>query len=223
MFIRTVKKSNGRGSKKYECHQLVESIRTEKGVRQNLLLSLGRVHLPKEKWPRLAARIKAIIQNQQSLFAEEKAIEKLAQHYAQLFIEKHGLDNGIDNYQTVDVKSLENHRVRRIGGEYLGTAFFKKLHLAECLKGCGFTQRQIEIAMLLIIGRLVHPGSERHLYDWAQHISGLDELINTDFKQLSLNSLYKVTDFLYEHKTEIEAHLRRRENDLFSLNETIIL
>jgi len=223
MFIRTVEKSNGKDSKKYKCHQLVESIRTEKGVRQRLLLFLGRLQLPKAKWPRLVARIKAIIQNQQSLFAEDAEIEKLAQKFAQLFIEKHGLDNETATYQSVDVQSLENHRVRHIGGEYLGASFFKKLHLAECLKGCGFTQRQIEIAMLLIIGRLVHPGSERHLYDWAQNISGLDELINTDFSQLSLNSLYKVSDLLYEHKAEIENHLRIRENDLFSLDETIIL
>jgi transposase len=223
MFIRMVKKSNGRSSKKYKCHQLVESIRTEKGVRQKLLLSLGQVHLPKEKWPRLVARIKSIVQNQESLFPEDQNIEKLAQKYAQLFIEKHGLDNEIDNYQTVDVHSLENHRIRQIGGEHLGAAFFKRLQLAECLKSCQFTQRQIEIAMLLIIGRLVHPGSERHLHDWAQNISGLDELIKTDFNQLSLNSLYKVTDLLYENKAEIEAHLRRKENDLFSLNETIIL
>lgn len=223
MFIRMVEKSNGTGSKKYKCHQLVESIRTEKGVCQRLLLSLGRLQLAKEKWPRLVARIKAIIQNQQSLFAEDTDIEKLAQKYAQLFIEKHGLDNQVDNYQTVDVASLENHRVRQIGGEYLGTVFFNKLQLSECLKGCGFTQRQIEIAMLLIIGRLVHPGSERHLHQWAQTISGLDELIKTDFTQLSLNSLYNVIDLLFEHKTEIEAHLRRKENDLFSLEETIIL
>ncbi len=223
MFIRTVTKTNGTRSKKYHCQQLVESIRTEKGVRQKLLLSLGRVRLPKEKWPRLVARIKAIIYNQQSLFAADKNIEQLAQKYAQLFIEKQGLDHGSDNYQTVDVQSLENQRVRHIGGEYLGAAFFKKLQLAECLKSCGFTKRQIEIAMLLIIGRLVHPGSERHLHLWAQNISGLDELIKTDFHQLSLNSLYKVTDMLYEHKAEIEAHLRHRENDLFSLGETIIL
>jgi transposase len=223
MFIRTVTKSNGKGSKKYQCHQLVESIRTEKGVNQKLLLCLGRLQLPKEHWPRLVARMKAIIHNQQSFFVERADIEKLAQKYAQLFIEKHGLDNSIDNYQTVDVQSLENHRVRFVGGEYLGAAFFKKLKLAECLQGCGFTQRQIEIAMLLIIGRLVHPGSERHLFDWAQNISGLDELIKTDFSQLSLNSLYRVSDLLYEHKAEIESHLRIRENDLFSLNETIIL
>jgi hypothetical protein len=223
MFIRTIEKSNGTGSKKYKCHQLVESIRTEKGVCQRLLLSLGRLQLAKAKWPRLVARIKAIIQNQESLFAEDKHIEKLAQKYAQLFIEKHGLDIQVDTYQTVNVDSLKNHQVRQIGAEYLGAAFFKKLQLAECLKGCGFTRRQIEIAMLLIIGRLVHPGSERHLFDWAQNLSGLDEVIKTDFNQLSLNSLYKVTDLLYEHKTEIEAHLRRKENDLFSLNETIIL
>lgn len=190
MFIRTVIKSNGTGSKKYQCHQLVESIRTEKGVRQRLLLSLGRLQLAKDKWPRLVARIKAIIHNQESLFAEDKHIEKLAQKYAQMFIEKHGLDHPVDNYQTVDVHSLENHRIRQIGAEYLGAALFKKLHLTECLKSCGFTQRQTEIAILLIIGRLAHPGSERHLFDWAQNLSGLDELIKTDFSQLSLNSLY---------------------------------
>jgi len=218
MFIRTVEKS-----KNYRCQYLVESIRTEKGPRQRLLLSLGRLNLAKEQWSRLAARIKAIVQNQESLFTEDKDIEKLAQKFARLFIEKHGLDNETDNYQSVDVQSLQNHRVRHIGGEYLGAAFFKKLQLAECLKGCGFTQRQIEIAMLLIIGRLVHPGSERHLHNWANNISGLDELINTDFEQLSLNSLYKVSDLLYEHKAAIEHHLRHRANDLFSLDETIIL
>jgi transposase len=77
--------------------------------------------------------------------------------------------------------------------------------------------------MLLIIGRLVKPGSERHLHRWAQDLSGLDELIGADFAHLSLNSLYKVTDILFQHKDKIEAHLRTRENDLFSLKETIIL
>ena len=223
MFIRTVTKSNGHGSNIYQCHQLVESIRTETGVQQKLLLSLGRLNLPKEKWPRLVARIKAIVQNQETLFAPDKQIEELAQRYAQQFIEKHSNDNGIADYQTVNIQSLKNHRVRNIGGEYLGVTFFNKLQLAECLKDCGFTQRQIEIAILLIIGRLVHPSSERHLHDWAQNISGLDELIKTDYSQLSLNSLYHVSDLLNEHKAAIEAHLRRRENDLFSLDETIIL
>lgn len=223
MFIRTVYKRNKPGAAKYECHQLVESIRTEKGVRQKLLLSLGRLSLSKEKWPGLVKRMQEIVHGQQSIVKPGSDVEKPAQKFARQFIKKHGIDATANNFETVDIESLQNQRVRQIGGEYLGLTFFKKLYLPECLKACGLTQRQIEIAMLLIIGRLVHPGSERHLHGWAQHLSGLDELINTDFSHLSLNSLYKVTDLLIEHKDEIEAHLRARENDLFSLDETIIL
>ena len=223
MFIRTVYKRNKTGSVKYECQQLVESIRTEKGVRQKLLLSLGSLPLSKDKWPRLAKRIEAIIREQQTFFKEEREIEQLAKKFAQQFNEKHAVDIEFNKFETVDIQSLENHRVRHIGGEYLGATFFNKLHLDRCLKACGFSKRQIEIAILLIIGRLVHPGSERHFFRWAQHLSGLDEIINTDFNHLSLNSLYKVTDLLYDSKDEIEIHLRAREKDLFSLDETIIL
>ncbi len=223
MFIRTVYKRSNGSSTKYECQQLVESIRTERGVRQKLLLSLGRLPITKDKWPCLTKRIKAIIDGQKSFLKAEPEIEALAQKFAGQLIEKHAIEIEANNFEAVDIQSLQNHRVRRIGGEYLGASFFNKLQLQKCFKACGFSQRQLEIAMLLIIGRLVEPGSERHLHRWAQHLSGLDELINTDFNRLSLNSLYKMTDLIYEHKTEIEAHLRARENDLFSLDETIIL
>ena len=223
MFIRTVQKRNRASSKLYECQQFVESIRTEKGVRQKLLLSLGRLAISKDNWPSLTKRIKAIIQGQKSFFKEKPELETLAQKFAGQLIEKHAIEIEANNFETVDIQSIQNHRVRHVGGEYLGVTFFKKLQLQKCFKACGFSQRQLEIAMLLIIGRLVQPGSERHLHRWAQHLSGLDELIKTDFNHLSLNSLYKVTDLIYEHKTEIEAHLRARENDLFSLDETIIL
>ena len=89
MFIRTVYKKNKKSSTKYECQQLVESIRTEKGVRQKLLLSLGRLPIPKEKWPTLTKRIEAIVQGQKALFKTESEIEDLAQKFAQQFIDKH--------------------------------------------------------------------------------------------------------------------------------------
>jgi len=222
MFIRAVTKKTSTG-KTYECHQLVESVRTEKGVRQRLLLSLGRLSLDKSKWPRLVRRIKAITQGQKVFFKESAEIEILAEKFAHLYMEKHSLETDLEPIQSVHMDSLENLHVRTIGAEHLGVSFFTELGLPSCLKSCGFTKRQIEIAMLLVIGRLVHPGSERHLFDWAQHLSGLDELINSDFSRLSLNSLYKVMDVLFEHKTEIETHLRHRENTLFSLDETIIL
>lgn len=223
MYIRKVLKRNKNSTKTYESHQLVETIRTEKGIQQKLLLSLGCLSLSKDKWSRLASRIESIIQNQTVLIHEDPEIERLSQKYALEFINKHLSDITISDYQTVSLRSLQNHRVRQVGAEYLGVTFFDKLGLGKCFTEFGFTKRQVEIAMLLIIGRLVCPGSERHLHAWAQHLSGLDEIIKTDFTHLSLNSLYKVIDMIYNHKTEIESHLRIREKDLFSLDETIIL
>lgn len=223
MYIRTVFKKNKNSSKLYEFQQLVETIRTDKGVRQKLLLSLGRVPISKERWPRLVRRIEEILRNQTSIINEAPEIEELAQRISQEFIKKHMIESEIDDIQAVHMSSIQNQRVRQIGNEYLGVSFFKKLNFTKCLKSCGFTKRQIEIASLLIIGRLVSPGSERHLHTWARHLSGLDEIIRADFSHLSLNSLYKVTDLLYDHKDEIEVHLRAKAKDLFSLDETIIL
>jgi transposase len=223
MYIRTVFKKNKNSSKLYEYQQLVESIRTEKGVSQKLLLSLGTLPISKARWPRLAKRIEAIIREQTSLIKEAPEIEALAQRFSQEFIRKHAIESDMDNLQSIHIDSVQNHRIRQIGAEYLGVSFFNKLDLGQCLTDCGFTKRQVEIAMLLVIGCLVHPGSERHLHSWAQHLSGLEEIIKTDFNHLSLNSLYKVIDMIYEHKTAIETHLRKREKDIFSLEETIIL
>lgn len=223
MFIRSVYKRNKPGSTKYEYQQLVESIRTEKGSRQKLLLSLGRLPIAAEKWSSLSKRIEALVQGQKSFITVEPEIEELAQKFAQQIIDKHAVEIETSEFETVDIQSLKNYAVRPIGAENLGAVFFNKLQMHQCLRECGLTKRQIEIAMLLIIGRLVKPGSERSLHRWAQDLSGLDELIGADFAHLSLNSLYKVTDILFQHKDKIEAHLRARENDLFSLEETIIL
>ena len=89
MYIRKVLKKNKNGTKTYESHQLVETIRTEKGIQQKLLLSLGRLSLSKDKWSRLAKLIESIIQNQTILIHEDPEIEKLAQKYALEFINKH--------------------------------------------------------------------------------------------------------------------------------------
>ena len=150
MFIRTVHKRNKSSKKLYTCQQLVESIRTDKGVRQKLILSLGVLNLPKEQWARLAKRIESIIHNQQTLFEEPAQIEQLARKFAQQIIQKHALvlDDDSKSFETVDVQSFQNHRVRRVGAERLGVEFFKKLDLHDCLQACGLSKRQIEVVDL---------------------------------------------------------------------------
>ncbi len=86
-----------------------------------------------------------------------------------------------------------------------------------------FSKRQIDVAFLLIIGRLVRPGNELKTYEWAKNKSALDELLETDFAHLSKNTLYDVSDKLYEHRKAIEKYLAAQERDLYNLSETIIL
>lgn len=55
MFIRAVRASRGKLEPSCFSHQLVESLRTEKGPRQRLIMHLGTLDLPKPRWRELAA------------------------------------------------------------------------------------------------------------------------------------------------------------------------
>ncbi|MFP4358713.1 MAG: hypothetical protein ACLFSZ_09800 [Puniceicoccaceae bacterium] len=55
MFIR--RKVKTRKSQSYEQHQLLESVRTERGPRQEVVLNMGTLDLPKERWKDLGDAI----------------------------------------------------------------------------------------------------------------------------------------------------------------------
>jgi len=223
MFIKTVKKKNRYSSKVFEYQQLVESIRTENGPRHKLLLNLGQLNLPKAKWSHLAKCIESFISCQESFIGVDSEIEVLASTYAEKFIQKNLIETDESVCEPVFIESIKNRRIRTLGTEYICYSFFRKLELDKCLAACDFKKRQLEIAILLIIGRLVSPGSERHIHYWGQKKSALDELMHTDFSSLSLNSLYKICDKLLSNKSDIESRLREKECDLFNLDEKIIL
>ena len=54
MFIKKVRKRNGRTRKIYQYLQLVESVRTDKGPRQRLVLNLGNLDLEPAQYPAFA-------------------------------------------------------------------------------------------------------------------------------------------------------------------------
>ena len=83
MFIRRARTRNKSTGEAYFTHRLVASHRAGKQVRQVTLLNLGRhFDLPQPDWPRLCARIEALLAAQPGLLAEAKPIETLAQRYA---------------------------------------------------------------------------------------------------------------------------------------------
>jgi hypothetical protein len=83
MYIRKTFHTHTKTGAKDYTHILVESIRTEKGPRQRVLLNLGvELPIPEEEWKELAHRIEEIIAKQMPLLPVPDHIEVLAQKYA---------------------------------------------------------------------------------------------------------------------------------------------
>lgn len=230
MFIKAIKKRNAGSPTTYVYHRLMESYRTSRGPRQRTVLNLGTLELPKSQWRDLARRIEQILAGQAPLQPpRQEAVEELAQHYAPLVRSRESrraewqAQQSQPEYRSVDLRSVEQHRPRSIGAEYVGLSYLRKLGMRRVFREVGLDEGQVVIAELLVVARMVHPSSELGTLGWSRHLSGIGELLGPRVKKLSGSALYRVSDRLYEHKEEIEGELRRRERGLFGLEEKVIL
>jgi hypothetical protein len=83
MFIRKTTTRNKSANESYFTFRLVASERTGDQVRQITFLNLGRhFDLPQPDWPRLCARIDALLAGQPDMLPEPEAVEVLAQRFA---------------------------------------------------------------------------------------------------------------------------------------------
>ena len=226
MYIRRTTIKSRKDGGQYYTYRLVESKRTEKGVRQYTLLNLGvDFTLPRDQWPDLTKRIEAILAGQQPMFQIDPDIEKLAQGYADRIVTLHQDVNestSVD-YQEIDLDTIQMSRPRSVGSEHVVLEALRSLELDKKLKQLGFNGPQTAAAIGTIIGRSCQPGSEAATHTWLQERTALGELIEYDFNKLSLYGMYKVSDMLLKQKAAIENHLYDRERDLFGLQETITL
>jgi len=232
MFIREIEKKNPGSDKAFISHRLVQSIRTPRGPRQTVVMNLGKLEISKEKWKELANRIEEVAYGQEMRLIEApQEIEALAQHYAHLLIKKQLAEkkekqqsiNQEQDFESINVNAVSSSENKRIGSEHVGLEAMKSLGFFDLFQQLGFTQRQSDLATLLIVGRYVHPSSERELRRYAKEQSALDELLGTSFSHIGNNALYRTSDLLFEHKDQIERFLRMRSKEIFSLKETIIL
>jgi len=232
MFIR--EKSKTVKGKKYIQHQLIESIRTPAGPRQRLVLNLGFLDLPQDKWKELADTIESEVHQQSRLFVTDAQIEKLARHYAKVIVreklnkesERAASDNVPGrlsaDYQSVDVNSVSSSEARKIGAEHVVLAQMREYKFDKMLKELGFTENQVNYAKILIAGRLVHPSSERETARWANEDSAVLELLPAKINIYD-TALHKTAVLLWEQHDKIEQRLSQAAREIFGLKETIIL
>ena len=234
MFIRE-KLKNAKGKKKYVQHQLIESIRTFAGPRQNIVLNMGFLPVPKDKWKELANAIEGLLLNQSLLFSRDPDIESKAQHYAGL-IRKQRLAKASENqeqqqkpvseteqYESLDVNSLTNTNSKTVGPEHVALCQMQEYGFEDILHDLDFTDAQTKHAVMLLVARMIHPASERETARWLEETSGIKELVGVDAKKVHDTALHRVAVKLWEHHEVIEERLGKKARELFSLKETVIL
>ena len=226
MFIRKVRKTDKDTGKSYFYYQLVESFRTEKGPRQRIVLNLGKLELEKKELRQLANRIEEILKGILRLIPADEKIEKLARKYASLIRKNRLLDDRVEDreerFATVDLESVKSNDIRSVGPELIGKYAYEKLGMRDILKGCGFKDKELDRACILILGKLLYPGSEREIYNWYKNLSGLEEVMNIR-SNISLPGLYRISDKLLSNKDYIEKELVKKEREIYNLNEKLVL
>ncbi|HOE33803.1 MAG TPA: IS1634 family transposase [Smithella sp.] len=230
MYIRRTTHADKKNKKEYHTFKLIESVRTERGPRQRMLLNLGTdFSLPEDRWKDLANRIEEIITGQDALFAYPADIENLAVRYARKVIDYQGEPGGggikstDPDYHRVDIDTIDNERSRSAGAEHVIYETIKSLGINDLLMALGFNKPALDAAIGVIAARLIAPSSERATHLWLQEMSAMDELLGADFTDLSQDRVYKTSDLLLRHKKQIEDHLCAKECRLFNLEEKIIL
>jgi len=132
MFIRKVKKTNGRTKKRYTYLQLVESIRTDRGPRQQLILNLGDLAIDPSQYKALAKRIEDILTGRKSFLEVDETVEKFARAAAKKIFSKQAKE--IDTEVTSDFCNVYS--------ELIG--FPHQTKLTICLVGKTITIGNIE-------------------------------------------------------------------------------
>ena len=123
----------------------------------------------------------------------------------------------------VNVDTLQHGNVREIGAENIAYQTWENLQIHSFLLSHGFTQEQAMLAATQVVSRAVYPASELKTTRWIKENSAVCELTGYNLNALTKDKLYQSALHLYKVKDALEKHLSKRTNELFDLEDRIIL
>jgi transposase len=212
MFLRS--NTRIKDGKPHRYYTVVESRRLQSGkVAQRQVLYLGEINDSQqaawrktlEVFDEAERRIRPL-----SLFPEDRPVPA----------------DAIDSVQ-VKLGEMKLERARPYGNCWLGCELWRQLRLdqfwSEKLPQGREDVAWPQVLELLVVNRLVEPGSEFRLHrHWFDH-SAMDILLGQDFAVAEKDRLYRCLDRVLEHKQELFVHLQQRWKDLFDAEFDLLL
>lgn len=210
-------------------YRLVESYRNVSGrVCHRTLLNVGFMdHVSPEQLNRIHRQLTQRAEGKIPLFEEQDAV---VLGYAEALWEKLVSEKRIDlpeeaikRQRLVDIDTIKHRDVREIGTEWMCHQVCEQLKITGFLEGAGWDDAKVRLAVTQIIGRAVYPASESRTSRWLRENSAICEITGCPLEGLTKDKLYQSALSLYEIKDKLEQHLSKRTNELFDIEDRIIL
>src|ERR1700758_5010017 len=134
--------------------------------------------------------------------------------------------DAIDSMQ-VRLSGLELKRPRIFGSCWLACELWEQLSLDEFwgqrLPEGRETVSWEKVLRLLVVNRLLDPGSEFRVHRQWYLNTAMDELMGTGFEVAEKDRLYRCLDRVLEHKQELFVYLKQKWADLFAADFEVLL
>lgn len=212
MFLRSHRRI--KDGKEHRYYSIEESRRLQSGrVVQRRVLYLGEINDSQQAaWRKTLA----VFDEQQqgyttlSLFPEDRPVPAEA----------------VDSVQ-VKLSEMTLRRARPYGNCWLGCELWRQLELDQ------FWEQKLErgreevswaqVLELLVVNRLIDPGSEFRLHRQWFDQSAMDVLLGVDFAVAEKDRLYRCLDRILSHKADLLVHLQQRWKSLFDVAFDVLL
>jgi hypothetical protein len=212
MFLRSHRRI--KDGKEHRYFSIEESRRLQSGrVAQRRVLYLGEINDSQQAaWRKT---LEVFDEQQQdyttlSLFPEDRPIPAEA----------------VDSVQ-VKLSEMKLRRARPYGNCWLGCELWRQLELDR------FWEQKLErgrkqvswaqVLELLVVNRLIDPGSEFRLHRQWFDQSAMDVLLGVDFAVAEKDRLYRCLDRILPHKADLFVHLQQRWKSLFDVSFDVLL
>ena len=144
-----------------------------------------------------------------------------------LFPESQEIPEGVLNAVQVKLDQMQLCRPRAYGNCWLGCWLWEQLELDGFWRS-RLSDRRGEVPWakvleILVINRLIDPGSEFRLHRLGFENSAFDELLQVDFAAAAKDRLYRCLDLLLPHKDDLFKHLHQKWKDLFNASYDVLL
>lgn len=212
MFLRCHRRF--KDGKEHRYYSVEKSRRLQSGkVAQRRVLYLGEINDSQQAaWRRT---LEVFDEQQQqystlSLFAEDRPVPA----------------DGVDSLQ-VKLSEMQLRRARPYGNCWLGCELWRQLQLDHFWEGKLPPGREsvgwAQVLELLVVNRLIDPGSEFRLHRQWFDQSAMDVLLGLDFAVAEKDRLYRCLDRILKHTADLFLHLQQRWKNLFDAQFDVLL